>query len=665
MSRPLHCLILFLPLLLTAPKLAHCDEAIPADPEPRWWKGNIHTHSLWSDGNDFPEMISEWYRTHEYNFLALSDHNILSEGQRWMKLSKIKERSKDHAFEKYVKRFGPHWVETRGPAGDPESEVRLKPLEEFRALLEERGKFIMIQGEEISDSVQGKPVHMNATNVNQVFQPLGGESVAAAIDANLRSVESNAAKQGREVLVHLNHPNFGYGVSAQELASVLSERFFEVYNGHPGVNQLGDADHPSIEKLWDIANTIRTSQLDGPLLLGVATDDSHNYHDSSGSTPGRGWIMVRARHLTPESLIRAMDAGDFYASSGVSIQNIDNTARELSLTIIDQPGATFSTQFIGTRLPQDGKQVADSDVGVVLATVDGLTPSYRFKGDELYVRATVTSSRQHPNPSFDDQAEQAWTQPVRPMNAFPGEQSTWNGYPLFEFPLPGSEDIACKVVAPHEAATGRPWIWRARFWGHEPQTDLALLKAGYHVAYCEVGNLFGNDEAVSRWNQFYDFVTTRHGLSDKVAIEAMSRGGLIAYNWASSHPERVACIYADAPVCDIRSWPGGILGEGQGHNPTWLRCLEAYGLSADTAQEFDRNPIDRLQPLAKHEIPLLHVVGDADKVVPVADNTTVLEQRYKSMGGHIHVIHKPGVGHHPHSLKDPTPIVEFVRRHSE
>ncbi|MBW3597379.1 MAG: histidinol-phosphatase, partial [Planctomycetes bacterium] len=122
--------------------LIHCgfaaacfaDDAVPAEPPLRWWKGNIHTHSLWSDGNDFPEMIAEWYRTHGYNFLALSDHNILSEGVRWMKHDDIVRRGAEDALEKYEARFGGGWVETRGEPGTPEFAVRLKPLDEFRPL---------------------------------------------------------------------------------------------------------------------------------------------------------------------------------------------------------------------------------------------------------------------------------------------------------------------------------------------------------------------------------------------------------------------------------------------------------------------------------------------------------------------------------------------------
>ena len=425
------CSFLLLGLLATGflPLSGVADEAVPSDPQPRWWKGNIHTHTLWSDGNDFPEMVAEWYRTRDYNFLALSDHNTLSEGIRWMRYDAIAGRGGKDALKKYRSRFGGGWVETRGESGTPSYEVRLKPLVEFRALVEQRGRFIMIQGEEISDRSQGKPVHMNATNLKEVIQPLGGATVRQAIENNLRAVQDQAQRIGREILVHVNHPNFGYALTAEDLAAVLEERYFEVYNGHPGVAHEGDAHHPGVERLWDIANTIRLGQLQAAPLFGVATDDSHKYHGQVGSRPGRGWVMVRSNYLTPEHIIRSMKAADFYASSGVLLKSVefDADAGELSLQIDGREGATYTTRFIGTlidydqtsqpRKTADGKPVTatrkySADVGKVLATVKGLRPAYQLTGKELYVRAVVTSSVHHPDPSFRDQHEQAWTQPV-------------------------------------------------------------------------------------------------------------------------------------------------------------------------------------------------------------------------------------------------------------
>lgn len=244
---------------------------------------------------------------------------------------------------------------------------------------------------------------------------------------------------------------------------------------------------------------------------------------------------------------------------------------------------------------------------------------------------------------------------------FSGKQSDWHGFTRFDFQHDGRN---CIVVSPTEAAAGRPWVWRARFFGHEPQADIALLKLGYHIVYCDVANLFGSPQAVEHWNHFYDLLTTKHGFAQKTALEGMSRGGLIIYNWAAANPEKVACLYGDAPVCDFKSWPGG-KGSGKGSAGDWQKCLQAYGLSEEQALKYNRNPIDQLEPLAKAGIPILHVVGAADDVVPVAENTAIIEQRYRAMNGSIQVISKPGVGHHPHALKDPQPIVDFIVRHSQ
>jgi hypothetical protein len=418
--------------------LSCADDVIPAEAAPRWWKGNLHTHSLWSDGDDFPEMIAEWYRTRDYDFLALTDHNVLSQGLRWMKASDIAKRGGDEVLPKYRTRFGSAWVETRGSDTDGTLEIRLKPLDEFRALVEERGKFLLIPAEEISDKAEGVPVHINASNLRDPLQPLGGATVREAIENNLRNIDEQAQQTGREILAHLNHPNFGWAITAEDLAYVVTDRFFEVYNGHPIVNQQGDANRPSVERMWDIANTLRLSKLDAPPLYGIATDDSHAYHrKEGGARPGRGWVMVRATHLTPEYIIRAIKAGDCYASSGVKLSNVRYDAAKKSLELAIEPSgnATFQTQFIGTLrgfdeasepvTGEDGQPLKDKsgkplrtsrrysdEVGRVLATVDGLAPRYELTGKELYVRAVVTSSQPPSDPSFEGQRAQAWTQPV-------------------------------------------------------------------------------------------------------------------------------------------------------------------------------------------------------------------------------------------------------------
>ena len=252
-----------------------------------------------------------------------------------------------------------------------------------------------------------------------------------------------------------------------------------------------------------------------------------------------------------------------------------------------------------------------------------------------------------------------WVAAQTPSDEFPGHADEWNGYVRHNFKFEGRQ---CYVVEPKAGADGKPWLWRARFWGHRPEVDLALLSKGYHLVYMDVVEMLGNREAVEHWNHFYALVRREYGLSQKVALEGMSRGGLYVYSWASANPEKVSAIYADAPVCDITTWP--MTGpDGKPSPQGWKMLVAAFGFATpDDARAYKGNPIDILEPIARAKVPLLHVVGDADNVVPVARNTAVLARRYQALGGEITIIHKPGVGH-VHGLDDPTPIIEFLLSH--
>ncbi|MCA8977345.1 MAG: hypothetical protein KDC98_21665, partial [Planctomycetes bacterium] len=262
-----------------------------AAPEPRWFKGNLHTHSLWSDGNDFPEVIARWYKDHGYDFLAISDHNTLQAGEKWMPVDAVVRRGGRIGLQRYREQFGRDWALTR--RRDDKLEVRLRRLDEYRPLLEERDEFLLLQAEEVTDAFENRPIHINATNVRELITPLHGHSVQEVMRNNLRQVAEQSARLGTPIVAHLNHPNFGWAVTAEDLAAVTEERFFEVFNGHPSVNQLGDDRHAAIELMWDIANALRMKELHGPPLFGIGTDDAHNYFNESGSITGRGWVMVR------------------------------------------------------------------------------------------------------------------------------------------------------------------------------------------------------------------------------------------------------------------------------------------------------------------------------------------------------------------------------------
>lgn len=244
---------------------------------------------------------------------------------------------------------------------------------------------------------------------------------------------------------------------------------------------------------------------------------------------------------------------------------------------------------------------------------------------------------------------------------FPGRTSDWNGFTRYDFEVSGKPVL---VVTPKRAAEGKPWLWHGEFFGHKPAPDVALLKKGFHVVYMSVPDMLGAPGAVEYWNAFYQELTETYGLARKAALVGLSRGGLYCYNWAAANPNKVACIYGDAPVCDFKSWPGG-KGKGKGSPRDWRLLLHQYQFkSEEEALGYAKNPVDNLAPLAARQVPLLHVYGDADDVVPWEENTGLLSKRYRELGGRIELIAKPGVGHHPHGLDDPTPIVEFIYTNS-
>jgi len=402
-------------------------EQIAFKAQPRWWKGNLHTHTLWSDGDDYPEMVTEWYKTNGYHFLGLSDHNIVLQGEKWIHLNADQRR--ERAFEKYLERFGSRWVETKTLQST--QMVRLRPLEEFRRLFEQPGRFLLIPSEEISDQYKKAPIHLNATNLRDFIKPRGGTNILDVLQRNVDAVLEQREKSRRPMFPHINHPNFGWAITAEDLMRVRGDRFFEVYNGHPDVRNRGDDWHASTERVWDILLTFRLAELRLPPMFALAVDDSHKYHflSPTNSNPGRGWVMVRAASLTPPALIAAMEAGDFYATSGVRLKDVRRERHRLALEIEAEEGVTYTTQFIGTfrgfesrieptELPAKVSPPVtrrySQEIGKVLGEVTGASATYYLKGNELYIRAKITSSRPKANPCLPEEVECAWTQPLVP-----------------------------------------------------------------------------------------------------------------------------------------------------------------------------------------------------------------------------------------------------------
>ena len=396
-----------------------------AQHQTRWWKGNLHTHTFWSDGDDFPEMVVDWYKTRGYDFLALSDHNILQEGSAWLIATNGTQARA--ALPKYLRRFGSNWVQQA--RYDGMDVVRLKTLEEFRGQFEQPGRFLLIQAEEITDHFGNWPIHLIASNIRELVPPQGGRTIVEVMQNNVDAVLEQRKRTGQPMIPHIAHPNFHWALTAEDMAQVKGERFFELYNGHAQVHNEGNRYHASTERMWDIINTQRISERRDAPMWGLAVDDGHNYHKftNSYSNPGRGWIEVRASRLRAREIIEALEAGDFYASSGVRLKDVSFKRGRLSIEIEPEPGVTYTTEFIGTRRPVDwrteevtgakGHKLAvtpihSKGIGAVLSEVRGTKASYTVERNELYVRAKITSSKLKENAVVRGELECAWTQPV-------------------------------------------------------------------------------------------------------------------------------------------------------------------------------------------------------------------------------------------------------------
>ena len=297
----------------------------------RWYKGNLHTHTLNSDGDSTPHEVTTWYREHGYNFLVLSDHNYLTD-----------------------------------PTG-------------LNAIHGAREQFLLIQGEEVTDHFEKKSVHINAYNPSRLIEPQHGNSVAATIQNNVTEILRAGA------IPSLNHPNFGWSVTTDDMLAVKDLGLFEVYNGHPAVNNDGGGGSPSLDEMWDILLT------KGRRLYGIGVDDAHHFKKfgKTFSNPGHGWVQVRAASLAAEDIVDALKRGDFYASSGVKLRDVQVSGSEYRVEVETADWEKVTTYFIGKE-------------GRVLGKSFDTNAVYRFTGSESYVRARVESSS----------GARAWTQPV-------------------------------------------------------------------------------------------------------------------------------------------------------------------------------------------------------------------------------------------------------------
>jgi hypothetical protein len=276
-------------------------------------------------------------------------------------------------------------------------------------------------------------VHVNAIHLQRLIEPQGGATVVDIIQNNVDAVALQRAETGQPMFPFINHPNFRWAITAEDISRVRGASFFEVYNGHLDVHNDGDGLRAGTERMWDVILTLWHAAGRRDPIFGLATDDAHQYRPDSSPTarPGRGWVMVRAAYLTPESIVRAMELGDFYSSTGVVLRDVRLDGRSLTVEVEPEAGASYVTQFIGTRegyeargravLAEDGTELRTTlqygdEIGEVLLEVPGTRATYPFRGDEVYVRARVTSSRpkQDPTTELVLGMERAWTQPFLP-----------------------------------------------------------------------------------------------------------------------------------------------------------------------------------------------------------------------------------------------------------
>jgi hypothetical protein len=298
----------------------------------KWFKGNTHTHSLNSDGDSTPDDVVRWYREQRYHFLVITDHNVVT------------------------------------------------PVEGLNATAGMPERFLLIRGEEVTDQAAGKPVHLNMLGGEGVVPPEGGESVAEALR---RDVAVITAARG---VISINHPNFGWSMSAADLAGGTGAHLLEIHNGHFMVNNAGGGGQPGAEALWDgmLSAGIR--------IFGVASDDLHQLKQpwaKGAARPGQGWVVVRAAQLTAEAILSALAAGDFYASTGVELSDVQVTPEALTVTVKEQSFAKYTIQFIG----QGGRLLKEAIASPA---------RYEITGGEGYVRAKV----------LDSNGQVAWTQPA-------------------------------------------------------------------------------------------------------------------------------------------------------------------------------------------------------------------------------------------------------------
>jgi hypothetical protein len=425
----------------------------------RFYKGQFHVHTWWSDGRAAPEQAVAYYKERGYDFLALTDHNVYAAGRR---VKRLKQTNADEmaVLDAYRRDFPGAVVDQKRKG---EFDVELATLARLRERFEQPGRFILLDGVEGTTNVRNAAgvahaVHMNYLNVPAVpdyFRRCGtAATVAERISLARRAVADAARKLGRREMFILNHPLWKwYDVQPEDLIANAEVRFFEVCNsGSPFAPGKGlPSDGLDADRFWDVVNAFRARN-GQPLLYGVGTDDTHYFFGTKNTVPADGcvplnaWCRVRAASLTADALISAMADGDFAACEGLEPDDFsfDAASGTLTVSVAGQRDVCRTIEFIVSKkdfcaepvktltifpLDETGKRraracrtvnVYGNGIGQVVKSVTGrmgepVRSSYRLAPDDLYVRARILSP-EHPRirPFLHPKCRMAWTQPYTP-----------------------------------------------------------------------------------------------------------------------------------------------------------------------------------------------------------------------------------------------------------
>lgn len=403
---------------------------IHAAAETTVWKGNTHCHSWWSDGDLPPELVIAWYQDRGYQFLILSDHHALQQGERWKTLDDSVRTQ--NIISSIKERWGENAVEIREKDG--KKHMRLKTIDELLKMFNiPGGKFLLIPGHEINGTAGGRTLHANVLNTDITFPWIRGKGLSDTSEAFISTINRHSKETGRIMLYHVNHPQWPRNdISPEHLAVQKDLRHYELCNVDSPPKK-SDVIYSHKDKFFDILTTLRLKNSLNP-IYGIASDDAHHYveHDQKGgSRPCYGWIMVmpeKAKNLpgadtaqgmdkvsntlSTEALFGAMNAGAYYCSTGVTLDDIlwEPNRRAIKVMVHQDPGVKYVIEFFGTKK----KNVDDQEMmGEVFLKVEGTEAEYILSEEDLYVRVRVTSDRKILNPTgFIRDVEEAWTQPV-------------------------------------------------------------------------------------------------------------------------------------------------------------------------------------------------------------------------------------------------------------